>query len=442
MVIGYTPLDPLVVLIGTALAIWFLAKAPVRLMAYLPTALSLYFFIPLFTLLTLWQTVPILLTMRVFLQGRLKMAPSVKPIFAFAIMAFVLSATLTIIAGSDTTRAIIRIIYYLGIFAMFSFCYEMGRKPDAFRLLLKGLVVLGVIYATYGFYQIVADRIGLPYRGILRGTSAGDVAYEFGFVRINSLANEPKRLGYVMFVCALACFFYVPPKESTARWMKWIGRGIFFMSLFTFSGSYLMTIVIFGAVALLLYPSKATKFFFGAIIISAVLIVAFPEIGVIDAFQVGYERRALEIEEGIDARFVYRQEFYGWDYLNNHPLAAFFGVGIGQYFTTLNQQYGMGVGFTEFGGLAPMNSTFLELIFDLSGIVAVVFYLGIAALIWKLYQAKEVFLCLALLFVTVQSFTILTLQFMILFAGVGIARLEQRRHVQPEVLPQTYELAE
>jgi hypothetical protein len=50
-------------------------------------------------------------------------------------------------------------------------------------------------------------------------------------------------------------------------------------------------------------------------------------------------------------------------------------------------------------------------------------YLSTIALILKLRQAGETFLCLSLLFVTIQSFTILTLPFMALFAGIGIARL-------------------
>jgi hypothetical protein len=40
MVFGYTPLDPLVVLWGTLLAIWYLQKAPVKLIGFMPTALS------------------------------------------------------------------------------------------------------------------------------------------------------------------------------------------------------------------------------------------------------------------------------------------------------------------------------------------------------------------------------------------------------------------
>ena len=53
MLIGYSILDPIVVFLGTILALYYLAVSPVRLLGWLPAALSLYFVIPTITLLTL-----------------------------------------------------------------------------------------------------------------------------------------------------------------------------------------------------------------------------------------------------------------------------------------------------------------------------------------------------------------------------------------------------
>jgi hypothetical protein len=108
MVFGYTPLDPLVVLWGTLLAIWYLQKAPVKLIGFMPTALSLWFFVPVVTNLTLWQTVPLLLTGRILLKGGWRLPRSIQPMIFILMMIFAISAGFALVAGADGTRAIIR----------------------------------------------------------------------------------------------------------------------------------------------------------------------------------------------------------------------------------------------------------------------------------------------------------------------------------------------
>lgn len=423
MLIGYTLLDPLIVLAGTALAIYFLATRPIRLMGWLPAALTVYFFIPFITLLTLWQTVPLVLTGRALINGRLRMARSAQPIVLLFFLAFLISFCYALLAGHDGTRAVIRMVYYTGIFALMLFAYEMARRPECYEIFLNGLAITGAVLAAYGVYQILADYIGLPVRGIVRSISSTDMAYEYGIVRINSLANEPKRLGYVLFVCGMASLFLAQLQPQRKRLLTWMGFGSFFMSIFTFSGSYFLSVFFFACGAVVLYPSRAMKYFFAASALLVLVIIAFPDIGLFDALQHGYERRSQEVEIGLDGARVYRQEFYAWDYLERFPVSAFFGVGLGQYFVTLFREYGEGVGINGYGGLVPLNSTFLELVFDFGLVTAVLFYLAITRLILKLRKAGETYLCLALLFLTVQSFTILTMQFIVLFAGVGIARL-------------------
>lgn len=426
MIFGYTPFDPLVVLIGTAMALWFLSKRPMRLVPYLPTALSLYFFIPTVTLLTLWQTVPMLLTARLVVLGKLHLPGRARTVIAVCGLAFAASSAYAVTAGDDSARAVIRIVYYLGILALFSFSYEMGRRPEAHELLLKGFVVIGIVYTAYGLYQIVAIETGLPVRGILRGTSGADMAYEYGLVRINSLANEPKRLGYVMFMSAMACLFFVRSRPRHARRMKVAAISILALSLFTFAGSYFLAIAIFAGAALFLYPTRIAKYAALLLALGAAATGFFPELGVFDTLQHGYERRLEEVEIGVDGERVYRQEFFAWEYIKTNPISALFGVGMGQYFTELYQAYGPGVGINRYGTLIPMNSTFLETLLDLGGPVAILLYVSLAWLIWRLRQAGEAFLSLGLLFLTVQSLTILTLQFIVVIAGLGLARLHAK----------------
>ena len=429
MVFGYTPLDPLVVLWGTLLASWYLSHNAVKLICFMPTALSLWFFVPLVTNLTLWQTVPLLLTGRVLLKGGLRLPRFARPVVIVVAICFVLSAGYALAAGADETRALIRILYYLGIFATLAFAYEMGRRPEAYEILLKGLVVMGIVYAVYGAYQIVAFYTGLPVRGIVYSSSGGSImAFEGGLLRINSLTNEPKRLGYVLFLAAMACVFLARMRDARrARQLRWAAVGIFVISIMTFAGSYFIAIALFGLGVLLLYPSRATIYIFGAVTIAIGVSVVVPDLGILEALQHGYERRMAEIEVGVDGTVVYRQEFFAWDYLANNPLSYLTGVGVGQYYSVLNKAYGVGAGYNEFGGLMPLNSNFLEMIFDLGVIAVVLVYGGLMFLIFRLRRTGETFFCLSLLFLAAQSLTILNLLYVALFAGVAMGRLVLHR---------------
>jgi len=431
MIIGYTLLDPLVVLVGTLLAGWYLQTNAMKLIGLLPTALSLWFFAPFVTNVTLWQTVPLLLTGRGLLKSRANL-PRQFQVFALLLaLSLAGSAAYALIAGGDTTRVVIRLVYYLGAFFVLSFSYEMGRRPEAYETLLNGLVVMGLVYAVYGAYQIVAFYTGLPMRGIVYSASGGSImAFEGGILRINSLANEPKRLGYVLFLAAMACIFLAKLKEPRrARRLLWHSGFIFAMSLMTYSGSYFVAIVLFGVGFLVLYPSRATLYFVLAAIVSAGIIVFFPDLGVLEAIQIGLDRRSNELEVGLDGGVVYRQEIFAWDYLSNFPSRFFTGVGLGQYYAVLNGVYGEGAGYNAYGGLMPLNSNFIELIFDIGLVGTAVIYGGLTVLVIKLRFAGETFFSLALLFLVMQSFSLLTLLYIALFAGVAMGRLAARRSV-------------
>ena len=179
--------------------------------------------------------------------------------------------------------------------------------------------------------------------------------------------------------------------------------------------------------ALLLYPSRAGFVF---LICSAMLwglLAIFPDAGIYEAIQVGFERRFDEVEVGLDGQKVYRQEFFAWDYLGSHPVRALFGVGVGGYPSVFHDIYGAGAGLSPKGIPLYLNSNFLEIIFDLGAIFAALFYVSIGILVLKLRKAGETFLCLSLMFLILQSLTILTLQFVVIFAGVSIARLQVKR---------------
>lgn len=425
MLYGYTLLDPLVVLCGTFLTIYYLQRNTLRLIGYLPAAFSLWFFVPTITNLTLWQVVPLLLIVRFFLKGQIHIPYRVQSVFIILSVILSLSLIFALIAGDDAIRAIIRFIYYLGAFAIFSFAYEMGRKPEAYNVLLKGLVIVGFIYSIYGVYQIIAYYSGLPLRGIVYTASGESVmAFEGGLLRINSLANEPKRLGYVLFLSAIACFFLARASQGfrQAR-LRFSAVFIFAVSTLTFAGSYYLAILLFLAIVILVYPSKATVFSFIFLLVITFIFIAFPHISIVETIKHGFDRRMNEIEVGLDGVIVYRQEIFAWDYLDKNPLAYLTGVGIGQYYSVLNSAYGPGAGFNENGALMPLNSNFLEMVFDLGIFFTIIIYGGLSMLIVKLRYANENFFCVSIIFLVAQSFSILNLLFLVLFAGAAMGRL-------------------
>lgn len=426
MPIGYTLIDPFVVICGTAFALFLVLRSPVKLIFWTPAALSFYFFIPFVTLLTLWQTVPLIMAARAFVKRRVAAASFAQPVFLAMIVATVFAGIFALLLGADKTRAGIRFLYYFGLFGLASFAYEMGRKRAGYPLLIKGLAITGVALAAYGVYQVFALQTGLPFRAIVRGIHLNDVAFEGSFMRINSLANEPKRLGYVLMVCALACWFWGQSFNNNKLGFKVAAVFVLSVSIFTFSGSYFFSIAIFVVLASIMYVSNAIIYIGGTCVLFALASVVAPELVLYDVLIEGLERRLNEVDVGLDGEVVYRQEFFAWDYMQNNISDVPFGLGLGQYYSTLADAYGFGVGLSETGRLLPINSSFLEMILDLGGVATGIFYGSMIILTLTLRRKGEHFLCLALLFLVIQSFTIVTLHFMILISCVGLARLQNR----------------
>ena len=426
---GYTQFDPLVVVGGTLLAVWYLQKAPVKLVSLMPAALSLWFFVPLITNLTLWQTIPMLLAGRLILKGRLFLPRNVQPVTLLLLAVFCLSVGFAIFAGSDTVRVLLRVVYYAGAFATFVFAYELGRRSDSHEALLKGFVVIGIVYAVYGVYQIIAFYADLPVRGIVYNDSGrGIIATQAGLPRINSLANEPKRLGFVLFLSSVACVWLARTYRSrTAKWLRWAAGGIFALSIATFSSSYFLALVLSGLALLFLYPTGLTAKQLLALSVAAVLVLFGFGGEILLAIEENLSSRATEVRLGLDNTVVYRQEIFAWDYVSKNPMTLLTGVGVGQYYYVLRDAYGVGVGINEYGGLVPINSNFVELIFDLGGVATILIYVGLAFVVVRLRLEKQTFYCVTLLFLVFQSLFLLNLLYIGLMAGLALGKLDLNR---------------
>lgn len=425
MIFGYTPFDPFVVIFGVILALRYLVKNAPKLIGLMPTALSIWFFVPSLNRMTLWQAIPLMLTFRTALRGSIKLPKMASVTFFVLAPCIAFSFLFAILFGADQSRAIIRVIYYTSLLALFSFSYEMGLKPESHELLLKGFAIMGIVYGAYGLYQVLAFYTGLPVRGVVYSASGhGIIPVIQGIPRVNSLANEPKRLGYVMFLAALACVFLARvPSQHSSKQLYFAAIAIISVSVMTFSSSYFVAMGFFAASSLLMKPSKSMGYLIAIVGVAILIMLLLPNLGVLQAITDAYNSRSSEFEVGIDNSVVYRQEFFAWDYIENNPLAVTFGVGVGQYFSVLNSEYGPGVGYGLFGELAPLNSNFLELVFDFGAVAVLAIYGSLAILILKLRKSGELFYCYGLLFLLCQSFTILTLLYIMLLSGLAMGKL-------------------
>ena len=432
VVFGYTIIDPIVVILGTLLAAYYLIRMPIRLLAFLPAALSVYFFIPTFTFITLWQIVPSLIIIWLIIGQRLALSRPINMLMVFAILAIAWALSIALTLGEDPTRAILRLVYYAGALGVAIFCYVMGRSPKAYRLFLRGLVATGIIFAFYGLYQVAAATTGLPYRGIVRGIAFAQAAYESGVFRINSFASEPKRLGYILFVCGLACWFHKPDNKNTKIRLQFSSICIFGVSFFTISASYYIAVLGTIAGSLVLFDTKVNKLFYYLGAAGVISLIAFSDSDIWGALELGLNRRLVEIEVGADGQRVYRQEFFAWKFVDSHPVDTLLGTGLGQYYSRLHFEYGIGAGMTPRGELFPLNSNALELVLEFGAIFTLVFYLGLAKLIWRLRNAKEHFLSISVMFLAIHSFTVVTFLFIAMFSGIGLGRLQYARSRQIE----------
>ena len=425
MVGGYNIFDPIVVVVAVFVTIYLLIFQPQKLLLFLPLFLSMYFIIPVAGLLTLWHIVPVLVGVWWIFSGRLRIPKNTHLALLILIIFFVAQFLFALTIGDAGPRVLLRGMYYCGLFFLFVFSFAMVRRPGGLHLLVCGLAIAAAIHAVYGVYQLVAVAADLPFRGIVRGTGAGDIAFSGGILRINGLANEPKRVGYVLALGGLA-FFELgrSQNERFKRAYRVFGIFVLAISFFTFSNSYLFAVALSAGCVLVLYPRVIRYAILPIGLVFAVLAVWGSIFDLWHAFETSFSSRVEEIQVGLSGRFVYRQEFYALDYIKSHPIVVLTGLGMGRYNSVLNENYGLGVGIGESGILISLNSNLLELIFDLGGVATITLYVALILVILRLRTRNMAFLMILLIFVGLQSLTLQTLQFLMLLMGAAIAQTQ------------------
>lgn len=271
--------------------------------------------------------------------------------------------------------------------------------------------------------------LGLPYRGIVYSEEkAGGGALLGEAFRINGLADEPKRLGLILLAGAIGLLFMaVREKVVTKRHvLQGIAVMVFLTSFLTYSASYLAALAIWTPVAMLL-SSRSWKYGMGLSLVAGGLMLFMGDSvrSYIESQEMLLESREMEMDQGLGAQKVYRQEFFAEEYLRESPLAVITGVGMGRYYEVFSRNYGAVAGIDLRGNLLPLNSQAFELICDtgLTGLVLV--YAGSIVVIWRLRKmGKAGYLLAALiLFELIQSLFVQSLPLLVIAAGGGAAML-------------------
>jgi len=449
---GFGIIDYFVVTIVTVLCGALLVRSPKKLLIFLPTFLTIDFFIPFGTQLTPYRIIPIMIFIWLVFSRMFFADRRYNPWIVLFILSIIASLSFALYMGDAGTRPVLRVAHYLGLTALFIFVCRMVRTPVDFESGVWGIFLAGLIHASYAAYQIVASRVGLPFRGIVYGDSGAGFAVSAGdgLIRVNGLADEPKRLGYILLCAAIvallylarslkggriAAFWPIKAKDWTPFTLGMIFILMLIMSLMTFSGSYILALGLTCATAVFLYAKRAVLILGSLALTASVLLVIAPDrfSGITAAVTDISESRIMEVEQGIEAANVYRQEFYVQDYLAGNPSSLVLSVGMGRYNTVFSQKYGRGVGLTGNGDVIPINSQIYEIGFDIGIFGLFILYIGgaILALRIRRYGITGAALCTMMLFMLFQSMLISNLQLLAVVAGLCAAFVSLRERQMP-----------
>jgi hypothetical protein len=403
---------------------------PKRLLYFLPTFLTIDFFIPLVSQLTPGRLVPVMIGCWWLVSNGL---PRGKPLASFLLISLVTILATVLYGyfeGELKGRAIIRSLNYFNLVILCGFTWKHARTRTGIKMLLQGFAIAGLIHGFHSIYQIFAHKFGLPYRSIVYSEYQSELRIKMlsrGF-RINGFADEPKRLGFVLLVGSVALTYLSQAVREVPRryTMRILTAILFLLSIYTFSTSYLIALAIWLPIMLLL-SKRSWKFFTGALIASCLLFAIKADLilNYVEIQKQFLESRTAEVQEGLEAQNVYRQEFYAKDYLERHPLKILSGVGMGQYYIVFREFYGPVAGIGAGGFLLPLNSQIFEVIFDtgLAGFLLV--YLGGIIVIWKLRKIGPDGAVMSVIsaFIMIQSFFVQSLSFHALAIGAGAAMI-------------------
>jgi|GEM_PF-2782752 len=386
--IGHGIFDYLVVFGLILYGIYAGITKPSRILYIFPACLSFFFFIEVGPRLTADKLVPFLFILSVIFSkgiGYFKINNSVARHWSFKITLLISISFLigliyqnfysTVLSTPFLkTRLYIQVIGYFNIVLILLIAKIECSKPGGKRKLLVSFVVTTTILCLYGGYQYFAHLNGWAYRGIVYSdakTGLGSFSDAENIIfRVNSFANEPKRLTYFLVIGILILFNY------RDRFIKKIGILLFYGILalhlvilwLTYSTSIYISLAIFlGIISIYATLVSANKRLTTRLIgVSIVLGVGF-------YYQEAYVSSLYEIrvKKQFDTEEI-RAEVRGQEFIANQPLKFIVGIGPGNYNFALAYYYPYGAGISVEGFLIPFNSAMMTYVYDF-GIIG--FYL-------------------------------------------------------------------
>ena len=123
MVLGHGFIDYIVVAAGMLLAWRLLQNKPQKLLLFLPLMMTVDFFIPFVSHLTLSRLVPLLIIAWWFASGKLHLKGQMQRWLGGSVVVIAISITLAFVLGGYDARYLIRSLYYVGLVSVTVFAW-------------------------------------------------------------------------------------------------------------------------------------------------------------------------------------------------------------------------------------------------------------------------------------------------------------------------------
>lgn len=389
--IGHGLIDYLFVFFMLAYAYYAGITKPYRILYILPACLSFFFFIPLGSNLTADKLVPVVFIASVILSKGANYFSLEKKanntwigkiwlMLAFSIIIGIIYSNFYanyIKSPLINSRLIVQIISYINVILIFIIARKECAKINGKNILLKSFLITTSILCIYGVYQYYAHQFGWPYRGIVyseNSTSIGGFQDSEDLVfRINSLANEPKRLTYFLVISLIILFKYRKNILQKINVLWYVFLVIIHATILwlTYSTSIYISIAVFIAL-LMLYVVfiKFNKVLFRQLSLFLIIGISayfYQKVYFDTLYEVRVDKQ-LEREE-------VRAEVKGQEFILSYPEMFILGMGPGNYNFALAKEYPGKAGLSGNGRfLTPFNSGIMTYIYDF-GVIGFLFLL-------------------------------------------------------------------
>jgi hypothetical protein len=429
MPFGHGTIDYVVVIACVIISCYLLSKNPRHLLLFLPTFVTIDFFIPFISHLTPGRLIPLVIGSWWIYSRHYPHKAPLNRWLIFGAFCVIAATAYGLLQGNLNLRTPIRALSYVGVLILCGFTWQYARPMTGLTYLLQGFALAGLVHGFYAIFQVTAHTLGLPYRGIVYSASGvGSGAVAGGSFRINGFADEPKRLGLILLAATIS-FVYLATREkgiSAKLIMHGLAALLLIMSVFTFSTSYLVALLLWVPVMLLL-SRRSWNYGMGIALLGGFLMIVMADTvtSYVTTQHELLESREREMDQGLNANKVYRQEFFAEDYLKENPLSTLLGVGMGRYYEVLSRTYGAGAGIGLDGSLLPLNSQAFEIVLDLGLLGLLLVYAGGFVIFWQVRGRGTAgyFLAALISFQLIQSFFIQSLPIIAMALGCAAALL-------------------